>query len=159
MVQQFKEFRLKVHWTKNIHTLKVSFFWDPSLDMSSRGFPPNNQKDQPIRGLFLFFFCGKPLKLMSWLWSQKKLTLVTTELKSESLIKRKFFFTLLLHNHLSEIKIVAKITSYQVLYFQFQYSPHFTEFVKTIGFSSWLKFFLKQQPGQCLTRCSSRMSK
>ena len=75
---QFGIYQLLPIWRRD-YLPKVSFFWDPSQEMSSSGFPPKktglylvDQIGQPIRGLF---FVAKLLEIMSWLWSQKKLTL------------------------------------------------------------------------------------
>ena len=59
---------------------KVSFFWDQSQDISSRGFPPKIQASDWLTYLVyqleFCFFAEKPLELMSWVGSQKKLILV-----------------------------------------------------------------------------------
>ena len=65
----------------SIEPTKVSFFWDPSQDMTSSGFTPkkhtfNWETRYVSQSEPYCFFGGKPLELMSWIWSQKKLTLV-----------------------------------------------------------------------------------
>ena len=59
---------------------KVSFFWDQSQDISSRGFSPKIQASDWLTYLVYLlefcFFAEKPLELMSWVGSQKKLILV-----------------------------------------------------------------------------------
>ena len=59
---------------------KVSFFWDQSQEMSLISFPPKKQASDWLTYLVFqletCFYSGKPLELMSWLRSEKKLTLV-----------------------------------------------------------------------------------
>ena len=66
----------------NSEMTKVFFFWDQS-GHELKWFPAKTTSlwfynhllfGLPIRGMF---FGGKPLEFVSWLWSQKKLTLVT----------------------------------------------------------------------------------
>ena len=64
-------------WHRTFIT-KVSFFWDQSPDMSWSSFPPlaSDWLTNLVYQIEACFFGGKLLELMSWLRSQKKLTLV-----------------------------------------------------------------------------------